>query len=252
MNSQPAGSPAPQARRSRSRAAGHSGNPLAVGRASTRPPCRGRRTSASVKGATHRGRARIPGGTPTTSRPSRRHGLQRARHRRTAAARASADVRRTTRATTITSSGPYPGPSEAILHRPMRGRQLPEMRSGRHRGAILVRHSAGRAPPPRRPIGSTRMAGAARSRARGIGVGDGLRARAREHCGEHLPREQRLRRQAEEDVGLLAHEVVPPGADLLVLQPHVDREDVEEEEEADDDRVHERGRPGPSSPGLQT
>ena len=72
--------------------------------------------------------------------------------------------------------------------------------------------------------------------------GSQLRTRAREDCGEHLPGEQGLGGQAEDDVDLLAHEVVPPGADLPVLQPHVDGEDVEEEEEAGDDRVDERGR----------
>jgi hypothetical protein len=63
-----------------------------------------------------------------------------------------------------------------------------------------------------------------------------------QHREEHLPCEQRLRRETEDDVDLLTEQVVPPGTHLLVLQHHVDREAVEEDEEREDDAVHETGR----------
>ena len=76
------------------------------------------------------------------------------------------------------------------------------------------------------------------------------RGSARQHGGEHPPGQQRLRRQAEHDVRLLAEQVVTPLADLVVLQPHVDGEDVEEDEQADDDAVHEARRRRPVEPGA--
>ena len=59
--------------------------------------------------------------------------------------------------------------------------------------------------------------GASRRRPRrshGVSAGS-----ARQHGGEHLPGQEGFGGQAEDDVGLLAEQIVTPFAHLLVLQP---------------------------------
>ena len=60
-----------------------------------------------------------------------------------------------------------------------------------------------------------------------------------ERATEDQPRQQALARQAEDDVDLLAKAVLCPPADPRVLQDHVDREGVEEDEVADEYAVDE-------------
>jgi len=70
-----------------------------------------------------------------------------------------------------------------------------------------------------------------------------LPSKCRHDCtGEHLPGERRLRHQAQSDVSALTLQVALPLADLLVLQPLVESEGVEEQEQRDDDTDHEAGR----------
>ena len=58
-------------------------------------------------------------------------------------------------------------------------------------------------------------------------------------AGEDLPGKKRLGNQAENDVNALTVEVIFPLAYFLVLQQHIDGEDVEENEERGDDGVDE-------------
>ncbi len=55
-----------------------------------------------------------------------------------------------------------------------------------------------------------------------------------------LPGQGRLGDQTQYDEHPLAKQIVLPPANLLVLQEHVDREDVEEHKEGGDDDVHKR------------
>ena len=65
----------------------------------------------------------------------------------------------------------------------------------------------------------------------------------RRQCGsEDLPGEEALGDKREGYVDPLAEEVVGPPTDLLVLQPLVDGEAVEEDEQREEDRVDEPGR----------
>src|ERR1035437_9937350 len=65
----------------------------------------------------------------------------------------------------------------------------------------------------------------------------------RRQCGsEDLPGEEALGDKREGYVDPLAEEVVGPPTDLLVLQPLVDGEAVEENEKREEDRVDEPGR----------
>lgn len=48
-----------------------------------------------------------------------------------------------------------------------------------------------------------------------------------QRVGEDLPRQRRLRRQAQQDIHLLAKEVVAPWPNPPILQDHVDGETVE-------------------------
>ena len=52
---------------------------------------------------------------------------------------------------------------------------------------------------------------------------------------EDLPREGRLSNQAQQDVAAFTAQIVPPLADLLVLQPLNESKGVEEHEQGDDD-----------------
>src|SRR5512139_2522956 len=62
-----------------------------------------------------------------------------------------------------------------------------------------------------------------------------------ERASEDLPGQRRLRRQAQHDVRPLAVQVVGPSAAAAILQPLVQREDVEEDEQRHEDPVDEPG-----------
>ena len=62
-----------------------------------------------------------------------------------------------------------------------------------------------------------------------------------ERPGEHLPRKNALGHEAQRDVHALTADVALPRTNLLVLQPLVEREGVEEKEEGDDDADNEPG-----------
>ncbi len=60
--------------------------------------------------------------------------------------------------------------------------------------------------------------------------------------GEHLPGKSRLRYQTQSDVGALALKITLPLSYLLVLQPLINSEGVEEHKERDDDSDDKPGR----------
>jgi hypothetical protein len=48
---------------------------------------------------------------------------------------------------------------------------------------------------------------------------------------EYLPGEQRFRRKTKDDIYLFTEQIIPPGTHFLILQYHVDREAVKEDEQ---------------------
>src|SRR4051794_30956235 len=64
---------------------------------------------------------------------------------------------------------------------------------------------------------------------------------ARQRAGENPPGQPWLCDEAERDVCALADEVVGPAAEAPVLQPLVEGEDVEQDEQRDEDAVDEPG-----------
>src|SRR5664279_455739 len=70
-----------------------------------------------------------------------------------------------------------------------------------------------------------------------------------EGAAEDLPGQQRLRDQAEHDVDVLAAQVVGPSTPGAVLQPLVEREDVEEHDRATP-RSRRRSRAGARPTGT--
>ena len=66
--------------------------------------------------------------------------------------------------------------------------------------------------------------------------------RGRQRGSKDLPSEQRLRHQTERDVHAFAVEVIAPTTDLVVLQPLVERKDIEEEKQREENAVDESRR----------
>lgn len=65
-----------------------------------------------------------------------------------------------------------------------------------------------------------------------------------ECAGEDLPGQRRLGQQAEQDVGALSGEILPPASDLAILRPLGESEAVEKQEQGDEDSVDKPRRLG--------
>ena len=68
-----------------------------------------------------------------------------------------------------------------------------------------------------------------------------VNARLSERSCKHLPRQRSLCHDTENDVQVLAVEVILPPSDLLVLQQHVEGEQEEEERQGREDVIDKGG-----------